>query len=97
MGTIVPRFEPNPPPLCVSPNFPEPMQPRCVPPSLGPGSPLHAGTTHGDLTRPQAVAELSGDGDETGAKAPSRAGFGVHGGLHEAVELIQGIDGTYQL
>lgn len=79
----------------MAPHLPPPAS--YVPFGLDSGSPLHAGATHGDLTRPQAIAELGGDGDETSTQAPSSTRFGVHEGLHEAVELIQGIDGTNQL
>lgn len=93
-----PRFEPSPPTSVREPlTSQSPPAPPHVPSGCGSGSPLHASATHGDLTRPQAIAELRGDRDETSTQASSSTRFGVHEGLHEAVELIQGIDGTYQL
>lgn len=75
-----------------------PQSAPCPPPLRGPGrSPLHARAAHGDLASPQAVAELGGDGDEAGAQARTSARFRVDEGLHEAAELVQGVDGAYQL
>lgn len=43
-----------------------PSQDGCLFQGHAQGAPLHASATHGDLTRPQTVAELRGDGDEAG-------------------------------
>ena len=67
------------------------------PPCCDSRAPLHARVAHGDLAGPQAVAELGGDGDEAGAQAPGGTRLGVDEGLHEAAELVQGVDGANQL
>lgn len=93
----------TPSPLPTTPSFtprwgptrlevrPRPLRRLCI------HAPLHAGGAHGDLAGPQAVAELGGDGDEAGAQAPGSTRLGVDQGLHEAAELVQGVDGANQL
>lgn len=89
---ILPASPPGPHTAGLSATF-SLRRPQCPAQS----SPLHACAAHGDLASPQAVAELGGDGDEAGTQAPSSTRLGVDAGLHEAAELVQGVDGADQL